>query len=128
MGDRYAAWAGGVATARAHAKKQTNKQYTTTMHAAIQHTINDSAKWDASVRNIMTLIEQGKIPAGLKPLQYLPSTDGRKAHCVWEAGSMDQLKQFVERQTAGAQNEYFQIKADAAIGLPTGEPVAAQAS
>ena len=98
------------------------------MHVAIQHAINDPAKWEASVRNIMSLIEQQQLPAGLKPLQYLPSTDGRKADCVWEADSLDQVKQFVERQTAGARNEYFQVKADAAIGLPTGEPAAAHAA
>ena len=95
------------------------------MHVAINHAITDPAKWDASVRNIMSLIDQNKLPAGLKPLQFLPSTDGRQANCVWEADSLDQVRQFVDKQTSGARNEYFQVKADAAIGLPTGEPVAA---
>ena len=98
------------------------------MHVAVNHAINDPAKWEASVHHIMSLIEQQKIPAGLKPLQFLPSTDGRQANCVWEAGSLDQVKQFVDQQTRGARNEYFQVKADAAIGLPAGEPVAAHAA
>jgi len=98
------------------------------MHVAINHAITDPAKWDASVRNIMSMIDQNKLPAGLKPLQFLPSTDGRQANCVWEADSLDQVRQFVDKQTSGARNEYFQVKADAAIGLPTGEPVAAHAA
>jgi len=98
------------------------------MHVAINHAITDPAKWDASVLNIMSMIDQNKLPAGLKPLQFLPSTDGRQANCVWEADSLDQVRQFVDKQTSGARNEYFQVKADAAIGLPTGEPVAAHAA
>ena len=99
-----------------------------TMHVAINHAINDPTKWEASVRNIMSMIDQHKLPAGLKPVQFLPSTDGRKANCVWEGASLDQVRQFVEKQTGGARNEYFQVKADAAIGLPTGETVAARAA
>jgi len=98
------------------------------MHVAINHAISDPTKWDASVRNIMSMIDQHKLPAGLKPLQFLPSTDGRQANCVWEAVSLDQVRQFVEKQTQGARNEYFQVKADAAIGLPTGDAVAAHAA
>jgi len=106
----------------------TNEKENKNMHVIIQHAINDSAKWEASVRKIMSLIEERRVPAGLKPLQYLPSTDGRNANCVWEADSMAQIKQFVDRETAGARNDYFQIKADAAIGLPTGAPLAAAAA
>jgi hypothetical protein len=76
----------------------------------------------------MSRIEQQRLPAGLKPLQFLPSTDGRQANCVWEAASLDQVKHFVERQTSGARNDYFQVKSDAAIGLPTGAPLAAHAA
>jgi len=105
-----------------------NRKESKKMHVVIQHAINDPAKWEASVAKVMSLIEEHRLPAGLKPVQYLPSTDGRKANCVWEAGSMEQVKQFADREMAGARNEYFQIKADAAIGLPTGEPVAAHAA
>jgi hypothetical protein len=54
----------------------------------------------------------------------LPSTDGRNADCVWEAISVADLQKFVDRETTGARNEYFQIKSDAAIGLPKAEDLA----
>ena len=94
------------------------------MHAAIRHYISDSAKWDQSVKNIMSMIEQNRLPAGVKPLQYLPSKDGRNANCVWEANSLADLQKFVERETSGARNEYFEVKADAAINLPKAEEMA----
>ena len=94
------------------------------MHVVVRHYISDSQKWDRSTSNIMTLIEQHKLPAGIKPLQYLPSMDGRNADCVWEAESVTALRTFIERETAGARNEYFEVKSEAAIGLPKGEELA----
>ena len=94
------------------------------MHVVIRHYISDSAKWDRSTKNIMSLIEQQRLPSGLKPLEYLPSVDGRNAECLWEAKLLADVKQFVERETAGARNEYFEVNAQAAIGLPKAEELA----
>jgi DNA polymerase/3'-5' exonuclease PolX len=94
------------------------------MHIVINHQINDQVKWDRSAKNIMSMIEQNRLPAGFKPLQYLPSADGHKAVCLWEAGSLRALQEFVDRETAGARNEYFEVKAEAAVGLPKGEDLA----
>ena len=100
------------------------------MHVMIHHDIGDPHQWDQGVKHIMSLIEQGRLPSGLKPLQYLPSTDGRQAFCVWETSSLGLLQQFLERETGGAaRNKYFEIKVEAAIGLPKGEePVVARAA
>lgn len=94
------------------------------MHIVIRHQITDPAKWDRSVKNIMSMIEQHRLPSGFQPLQFLPSTDGRNAECVWEAESLAALQKFIERETAGARNEYFEVKAEAAIGLPKREELA----
>jgi hypothetical protein len=94
------------------------------MHVVIRHYISDAAKWDRSAQNIMSMIEQRRLPAGMKPLEYLPSVDGRNAECVWEAQSLEALQKFIDRETAGARNEYFEVKAEAAIGLPKGEELA----
>jgi hypothetical protein len=92
------------------------------MHAVIHHYISDPAKWDRSVKNIMSMVEQHRLPSGLKPLEYLPSADGRNADCVWEAESLGALKRFIERETSlAARNEYFEVREEAAIGLPRGE-------
>ena len=49
------------------------------MHAVIHHYIDDPVKWDRTTKNIMSMIEQHRLPKGLKPLEFLPSVDGRKA-------------------------------------------------
>jgi len=65
------------------------------------------------------MLEQGRLPQGLKGLMYLPGTDGRKADCVWEAQSLDALKNFLDREIGtAARNDYFQINTAAAFGLP----------
>ena len=108
-----------VRTIGARSNNQTERNES--MHVVIRHSISDAAKWDRSVKNIMSMIEQQRLPGGFKPLEYLPSVDGRNADCVWEASSLGALQQFIERETAGARNEYFEVKAEAAVGLPKGE-------
>ena len=94
------------------------------MHVVIRHYISDSTKWNQSVKNIMSLIEQNRLPAGVKPLQYLPGKDNRNADCVWEAPSLSAVQSFVDKETSGARNEYFEVQADAAINLPKPEEMA----
>ena len=89
------------------------------MHVAIHHRITDPQKWEQGTKNIMTILEQGRLPQGLKALMFLPCVDGRNAGCLWEANSMETLKSFVERESGGgAKNQYFQIKDAQAIELP----------
>ena len=95
------------------------------MHVVIHHNVSDPMKWERSHKNIMSMIEQHRLPAGLKPLEYLPSVDGRKADCVWEAPSVGALQKFIDGETTGAaRNEYFEVKDEVAIGLPKGEELA----
>jgi len=96
------------------------------MFVSVHHTIKDPQKWEQATKNIMTLMEQDRLPAGMKGLMYLPGADGRKAVCLWEATSVEALRNFLDRESGpSAQNEYMAVKADAAIGLP-GQPEAAQ--
>ena len=97
------------------------------MHVVIRHYVSDPLKWDRSTKNIMAMIEQHRLPTGMKPLEFLPSVDGRNADCVWEADSLGALQKFIERETAGARNEYFEVKEEAAVGLPKSEELAAAA-
>jgi hypothetical protein len=91
------------------------------MHAVIRHYISDPVKWDRSVKHIMSMIEQQRLPSGFKPLEYLPSVDGRNADCLWEADSLGALQKFIDRETSGARNECFEVNSGAAIGLPKAE-------
>jgi hypothetical protein len=89
------------------------------MHVSVHHTITDPQKWDQVTKNMMAALEQGRLPQGLKGLMYLPGSDGRKADCVWEAQSLDALKNFLDREIGtAARNDYFQINTEAAFGLP----------
>jgi hypothetical protein len=98
------------------------------MYVSVHHTITDPQKWGQTAQNIMAMTQQGRLPQGLKGLMYLPSVDGRRADCVWEANSVDALKNFLERETGkAARNEYIPIQADSAFGLP-GKEVTRQAA
>ena len=89
------------------------------MYVSVHHSITDPQKWDQVTKNMTAMMEQGRIPQGLKGLMYLPGTDGRRADCVWEAHSVDALKTFLERETgSAARNEYIPINAQGAFGLP----------
>ena len=95
------------------------------MIVAIHHNITDPGKWEEITSKIGPMIEEGRLPEGVKPLFYLPGMDGRKADCVWEAHSVEDLKRFLEPLTSSAaRNEYFQINAEQAMGLPVGEHAA----
>lgn len=94
------------------------------MYVSVHHTITDPQKWDQTTKNIMAMTEHGRLPNGVKGLMYLPGVDGRRADCLWETNSLDVLKSFLERETgAAAKNEYFQIRDNAAFGLPGHEAV-----
>ena len=93
------------------------------MHVVVRHYVSDPAKWDRSTKNIMSMIEQHRLPSGFVPLQYLPSADGHNAECLWQAESLGALQRFIDRETAGARNEYFEVNEQAAIGLPRSEEV-----
>ena len=89
------------------------------MFIAIHHNIRDPKAWEETTSQIGPMIEQGRLPKGVKPLFYLPATDGRRADCLWEADSMDNLKRFLDPLTSSAaRNEYFEINAEQAFGLP----------
>jgi len=89
------------------------------MYVSVHHTITDQQKWDQNTQKVMAMVEQGKLPAGMKGHMFLPGADGRKADCIRGAPSVDALKSFLDRETGtAAKNEYMAIKAKAAAGLP----------
>jgi hypothetical protein len=89
------------------------------MHVGIKHTINDARKWDEGVQNVMKKVEGGKLPAGMKPVVFLPATNEKLTVCVWEADSVDTVKKVIDLETSGAaHNEYFEVNTEKALGLP----------
>ena len=59
------------------------------------------------------------VPQGLKVAQFLPSTEGREAICLWEGASVDAVKSYLEPKTAGlSKNTYYAVDSKVAMGLP----------
>lgn len=89
------------------------------MHVLVHHDITDPQQWEQDTRRIGEMAEHGQLPKGLKGLMYLPIADGRRAECLWEAPTLLVLRVFLDRETGMAANsEYFEIKEDAAFGIP----------
>ena len=82
------------------------------MYIIIEHEIsNPTLFWETS--------QKAEIPSNLKLHQSLPNGDGTKAVCLWEAATVDQVRDFVEGAVGEASNNtYFAVNAENALGLP----------
>src|SRR5271169_3385502 len=104
---------------RGHCWPGNSRERYANMHVSVHHMITDPQKWEQITTKMKAAVEQGRLPQGLKGLMYLPGADGRKADCVWEAQSLDTLRNFLDREIGtAARNDYFQINTEAAFGLP----------
>jgi hypothetical protein len=58
-------------------------------------------------------------PPGVQGRQFFPSTDHTAAVCLWEADSIDTLRDYIDPAAAGAnENKYFEVDTEYAMGLP----------
>ena len=74
---------------------------------------------DLQSREVLGPREDHARPAALKLHSVFPSTDGARGTCLWEAQSVDAVKQFVETLTSAfSRNEYMVVEAANAMGLP----------
>ena len=89
------------------------------MIVGIYHNISDPPKFGEVAMKIESVIKEGRLPRGIKALTFVPSTDGRKAFCLWEADSLSSLKSFLEPYTGSvARNDYFEVDTQKAENLP----------
>jgi hypothetical protein len=59
-------------------------------------------------------------PRGVTPHQFCPSTDLSVATCVWEADSVDAVRDYIDGTLGdSSENSYFEISTENAQGLPT---------
>jgi hypothetical protein len=82
------------------------------MHVIAIHSISDPDRfWKAA--------DESEMPEEMTLHSALPNDDGSRAVCVWEADSVESVKQLIE-DTVGdvSSNEFFQVNADNAQGLP----------
>lgn len=91
------------------------------MHIGIHHIINDAQKWEQGTQSVMSKVKGGTLPAGVKPVLFIPATNKKTTFCVWEGDSVDAVKKFVESETGtAARNEYFEVDTKNSLGLPEG--------
>lgn len=89
------------------------------MQVGIHHTINDARQWEQTKQSVMSKIQAGNLPAGLKPVLIIPGTNQKNTFCLWEADSIDTLRKFIDGESgSAARNEYFQVDTKNAVGLP----------
>ena len=82
------------------------------MHIAVIHSISDPDKFWAAA-------DESELPEGVALHSALPNSDGSRAVCVWEASSVDEVKDLVDGTVGDVStNEFFEINADNAQGLP----------
>ena len=80
------------------------------MYVAVIHEISDPEKfWNMS-----------GFPEGIAFRATFPNPSGTRAVCLFEAGSVATVRDFLE-EAAGAvsDNEYYEVAADKAVGLPS---------
>ncbi len=61
------------------------------MYIVVNHEISDTSRFWATAQSATSGLTEG-----LKVIHTLPSPDGRKAVCVWEADSVDAVRNFLE--------------------------------
>jgi len=85
------------------------------MYILVQHSVSDPATvWARAQQSL------ANIPAALKLHHSIPTPDGRKAVCIWEASSIDTLRKFLDPMLGpDAHNDYFEVVNKEGIALPT---------
>jgi hypothetical protein len=85
------------------------------MHIAVVHRITDPEKFFSMDAEEVA----GGGPPDVQGRQFFPSTEGSTAVCLWEADSIDSLRNYLDPATAGAaENSYFEVDTERAMGLP----------
>ena len=84
------------------------------MYVAVHHTVKDPASFQTRGDQL----REGW-PEGVTPRQFLPDGHGRRAACLWEAPSVDAVREYVDGCLGDASDqEYFAVADQRAFGLP----------
>ena len=91
------------------------------MFVVVQHTISDPAAfWNAADPNALS--------QDVKLHHTFPTPDGTRAVCVWEAESVDAVRNLLEPLISGvSRNEYFQVENREGFARPSRVPQTAAA-
>jgi hypothetical protein len=86
------------------------------MYVLVQHTVSDTAKfWNT--------VDPNSIPPGIKLHHTFPSPDGARAVCIWEAESVDAIRNELERLIGKfSRNEYYAVENREGVARPSRVP------
>jgi hypothetical protein len=86
------------------------------MYFVVHHHVVDREKFLATDPKDVA----GNAPAGVDVFHFLPASDASAADCLWEAESLDVLRDYLDPALRGVcENTYFEVDANHAMGLPT---------
>jgi hypothetical protein len=92
------------------------------MYIVVHHHVVDREKFLAADPKDIG----GSAPPGVVVRHFLPARDASAADCLWEAESLDALRDYLDPALRGVcQNTYFEVDTDAAVGLTDGTPARA---
>ena len=87
------------------------------MYVVAKHRIRNAEMFSS-----LSQVAAENAPAGVYGRQFCPSQDKTEAVCLWEAGSVEAVEDYLDSLTgAASENTYFQVSAEHAIGIP--EPI-----
>jgi hypothetical protein len=98
------------------------------MYVVVVHEIKNA---EAAFSRGEKLIRNAGAPAGVRVLQFYPSTEGAAVTCLWEADSVEAIQQYAD-STLGESSVNTCYEVDAAqafaerpLGLPASPTIAA---
>jgi hypothetical protein len=84
------------------------------MFVVVQHDIMNADTFFGAAESVVS-----SAPEGLKTVQFFPSNDQKKAVCLWEAPSVDSVKDYLEAKIgSSSKNTYYAVNSKMAMGLP----------
>lgn len=87
------------------------------MYVVAKHRIKDAERFLS-----LAQLAAEQAPQGVYGRQFCPSRDRTEAVCLWEADSVETVKDYLDSLAGEAsENEYFQVGIEHAIGMP--EPI-----
>lgn len=85
------------------------------MYVVVLHRFNDSAVAFARGER---LVKNEGAPAGVQGLQFYPSRDGTAAACLWEAPSVQAVRDYVDATLGDAsENECYEINPEQSFAV-----------
>lgn len=93
------------------------------MYILIEHSISDPDNFWSTADSSLS-----QMPPTIKLHHTFPTPDGRRAICVWESNSIDDVRNFIEPAVGRfSRNEYFEVTNKEGVVNPRGERAQAHA-